>query len=551
MSDSNKPSNVLLADLAGLADVARAPGVSGRWNALRSLTQENHRELWRELKTAKGFAREMRDRYRIEGPDMVVGAVERRVRRVAQNPESLIGALGSQKKSNIIWVDLGDFGALIDPDDGGKFQDHGLGLLRTILQDGGVATDLASTRNVRSLEPLRKRLAGYEMLVMNVRSYTFPMAVRVARLFKELNPNGLVITGGMHAAVERMEMEQTREFDKICTGPGEGLIVDLLREPQAFERVFGGKGAKSMAEWPMIDRTLWPKPAGLMLKLKYEWPLEPDIGWAPPPVATMLTSRVCPWRCSFCNENSFVPNMGRRPVEAVIEELNELDDKYGVGSVIMHDSMFFQNPKWLREWLEKYPKRANKLWPYWAAARSDTVKQWPELFEQLVRETNWRTVSIGFESGSDPVLRVLNKECTEDDNDFAINLLNRIGDDMERAGQTPPTFWANIMFAIPGEKPKDAIKTMRMLKRMKRVLPSVAFYAPYPGSILGHQIIAEGKSMMSDEKRDRGANHEKVRGVDYEFYRELLTGKYDREVDERALPKKSSVAFQRCHVAAN
>ena len=75
-----------------------------------------------------------------------------------------------------------------------------------------------------------------------------------------------------------------------------------------------------------------------------------------------------------------------------------------------------------------------QVWPYWAAARADTVRQWPDLFEALVRETNWTTVSIGFESGSDRVLRLLNKECTEDDNYFAIDLLNRIGDDMEAQG---------------------------------------------------------------------------------------------------------------------
>jgi len=83
----------------------------------------------------------------------------------------------------------------------------------------------------------------------------------------------------------------------------------------------------------------------------------------------------------------------------------------GSARLVIHDSMFFQNPSWLEEWLEKYPRQANRAWPYWAAARADTVRQWPELFEALVKETNWDTVSIGFESGSDRVLKILNKEC--------------------------------------------------------------------------------------------------------------------------------------------
>jgi radical SAM superfamily enzyme YgiQ (UPF0313 family) len=194
--------------------------------------------------------------------------------------------------------------------------------------------------------------------------------------------------------------------------------------------------------------------------------------------------------------------------------------------------MFFQNPTWLKEWIDKYPRQANKVWPYWAAGRSDTVRQWPDLFSALIKETNWNTISIGFESGSDRILRLLNKECTEDDNYFAIELLNQLGDELEKQGKITPKFWANIMLGVPGETPEDAFKTMRMLKTMKRVFPSISYYAPYPGSALGNQLIAEGKSMMSKENYHRYPDDEKVKGVNYQFYRELLAGKYDAEINK-------------------
>ena len=326
------------------------------------------------------------------------------------------------------------------------------------------------------------------------------------------------------------EMKAISDFDRICQGPGENVIVELVSDPLAFPRVIVGVGSKSMAEWPVINRELWPKP-NRRLRKNFNWPMEPECGWGPPPVATILTSRVCPWQCVFCNENSYIPNMGRRPVDMVIEELNDLDNRYGLGSIVIHDSMFFQNPSWLKEWIDKYPRKANKVWPYWAAARSDTVRQWPDLFEALVKETNWTTISIGFESGSDRILRLLNKECTEEDNNFTIELVNRLGDEMRQEGKEPAKFWANIMLGIPGESHEDAFKTMRMLKTMRYVFPSISYYAPYPGSALGYQLIAEGKSLMSKENYHRYPDDEKVKGVDYQFYRELLAGKYDTEIN--------------------
>ena len=67
---------------------------------------------------------------------------------------------------------------------------------------------------------------------------------------------------------------------------------------------------------------------------------------------------------------------------------------------------------------------------------------------------------------------------------------------------------------------------------MRYVFPSISYYAPYPGSALGYQLIAEGKSLMSKDNYHRFPNDEKVKGVNYQFYRELLAGKYDDEINK-------------------
>ena len=146
------------------------------------------------------------------------------------------------RKNKILWLDLGTPGYLIlPPNQMETWQDHGLGLLRTIMFNKGIHTDVFSTRLLLNWNGLAKKLEGYDMLLMNVRSYTFPFAQKAAKIFKEVNPKGKILTGGMHATVALDEMLKVPEFDKICQGSGEQVICDLVTDPDSFPRHFQGQ----------------------------------------------------------------------------------------------------------------------------------------------------------------------------------------------------------------------------------------------------------------------------------------------------------------------
>jgi anaerobic magnesium-protoporphyrin IX monomethyl ester cyclase len=87
------------------------------------------------------------------------------------------------------------------------------------------------------------------------------------------------------------------------------------------------------------------------------------------------------------------------------------------------------------------------------------------------------------------------------------------------------------MWGVPGETREDAFKTMRMIKYTKRMMPSMSFYAPYPGSALGNQLIAEGKSLMNRDNYHRFPGDEKLKGIDYAFYNEMLAGKFNEDIE--------------------
>ncbi|MCP5056453.1 MAG: hypothetical protein GY937_06955 [bacterium] len=133
-------------DLRDLAKVARTPGISGRWNELRNLVKTNHEELWDAMRTSRHFVEDMREDWQDNGTDALV-----------RHSKHLIGGLAPhshKKTSNILWLDLGDCRNLVRYEKSETFQDQGLGLLRTIMHNDGVLTDILSTRNVDAMEDL-------------------------------------------------------------------------------------------------------------------------------------------------------------------------------------------------------------------------------------------------------------------------------------------------------------------------------------------------------------------------------------------------------------
>ena len=263
----------------------------------------------------------------------------------------------------------------------------------------------------------------------------------------------------MHATVALgRDAGDARISTRSARGRARRSSSTWCRDPAAFPRA--DSGHRRQVDGRVADdrshAVAASRPAGSCAD-KFNWPLEPECGWGPPPVATILTSRVCPWQCVFCNENSLHPQHGPPP-GGCRDRRAELSRQASTASARWSSTTRCSSRTragWKNGW-RSIRARPTSVWPYWAAARSDTVRQWPDLFEALVSETNWNTISIGFESGSDRILKLLNKECTEEDNYFAIDLLNRIGDDMERAGPGAAALLGQHHAGHPG---RDAAKT--------------------------------------------------------------------------------------------
>ncbi len=409
------------------------------------------------------------------------------------------------------------------------FGDHAVGLLVTLAHQHGYPMDVIGWSGLHSLAEWRMIAKKYDVICMNVRSWRYAYAKKAAEIAKSANPNVQIWVGGFHATVCREEMEAVEAFDVIVSREAEGTFLDLLANGGSSERFIEGSVGKyaDMDDLPFINREVWPKPPG------DSWPLESDGGWAAGQrAATMITGRACPFNCAFCApaERNHFNMTRRRSVDHVLGELQYIDQRWGpVTSVVYHDSEFLINKPWMEEYLNRYPKETPN-YPFWASCRADMMAKWPDLVRALHREANWHCFSIGLESGSQKVLDIMNKETTVEQNMAAIELVNQLGDEAVSEGRRPPVIFANTLLAIPGEEPEDAFATLRMLGTIKRGIPSVALFSPYPGSRLGDAVIARGDSLDSHKQYHRFPNEAKMKGIDYAFYVGLFQGKYDDEV---------------------
>ena len=407
------------------------------------------------------------------------------------------------------------------------WQDHGAGMLLTLARDAGYAFDVLSLKALHSWGEFRMKVKGYDLLTMNVRSWRYIYAKKAAEIFKSVNPDSQVWVGGMHATVAPEETQSVPEFDVIVSREAEQTWLDLLRSGGSEQRVLTGRGVSDLDSLPFVDRELWPRTPG------NEWPLESPGGWGPGTRAlTMVTGRRCPWHCSFCYpaEARHFGTPRRRSVRNIVSEMLEAQIRWGdFGTVLFHDSEFLMNKPWLEEFIDRYPSET-PAWPFWASCRADMMVKWPDLVRALRQDCNWHCFSIGLESGSQKVLDIMHKQTTVEQNLEAIEMINAMVDEASSDGRRPPVIFANVMLGIPGESAQDAIATMTMLGRIKCVIPSISLFTPYPGSVLGDQLITEGRCLDTYKRYQRFPDEAKVRGVDYGFYARLLRGEYDRQV---------------------
>ncbi|MBI2830667.1 MAG: radical SAM protein [Chloroflexi bacterium] len=188
------------------------------------------------------------------------------------------------------------------------------------------------------------------------------------------------------------------------------------------------------------------------------------------PMAQLFTGRGCPFQCTFCSWPETL--MGRRyrarSVENVIAEFEYIRAELPeVKEVFIEDDTFTADKNRVKEFCRQMKaRRLNLPWACDARANLDyeTMRE--------MKDAGCRLLDVGYESGSDAILKNVKKGITTDQ-------MRKFARDARRAGLM---IMADFVIGLPGETKETAEKTIRFASELK---PNVLQYEspiPIPGT---------------------------------------------------------------------
>lgn len=339
----------------------------------------------------------------------------------------------------------------------------GLLYLATVAQRDGHHTALIDLSSTSASELEAQLPAGYNVYGFSTYSVNYGSTCQLARAVRRRNPGAVLIAGGPHASA--LPEQVLRDgFDVVVTGEGEVAIREILAAIATGDHVAGvveGAPPDPLDDLPFPD-------FGMIDLSTYTRQVD---GHA---CVSLLSSRGCPYRCTFCNSN--IMGAGRpmryRSAENVVAEIRSIKDRYGIRHFRFQDDIFTIHPRRVSELTAKL--RAEDI-VYRCFARINTCASHRSVTSDL-RASGCVHVSFGVESGSPTLLarHAMHKDQTPEQIRAALT-------NAAEAGLRIRIF---LIVGFPGENDDTVGETLSLIKSCPwdefAVYPLIA----YPGTPL-------------------------------------------------------------------
>lgn len=229
---------------------------------------------------------------------------------------------------------------------------------------------------------------------------------------------------------------------------------------------------------PLIDINSLPFPAYHLLPnlLPYH------TGIMGPVFATVLTSRGCPFKCSFC-AYSRAAYRTREP-ESVVEELLWLKNKFGLKNFLFFDDLVSLKEGHMERICElMLEKKLNLKWV--CCTRANRVNR--EML-QLMKKAGCKEIAIGIESGSEKILKMVDKGVTLDDIRNCARLCRETG----------ILFYAMTIVGLPEEDKNTIKETISFIREINPFYTQFCFSTPFPNTAI-YKYYKENNLLLTED----------------------------------------------------
>ncbi|NOY65256.1 MAG: radical SAM protein [Nitrospirae bacterium] len=294
-----------------------------------------------------------------------------------------------------------------------------------------IAASVSETHDVRILDMriernLKDVLEEFSPHVVGITAYTVHVNIvrRLCKEVKRFSPEVFTVVGGHHATVAPEDFISP-DINLIVMGEGVFVFreaIEHLKDGKMPEGlpvtayIKNGTFVKNPPE-PVSDLDVFPFPSrALTARYRKHYFTE----WLRP-LASVRTSKGCPFRCSFCALWKLTGGryLRRRP-EMIVKELAEIEEEF----VFFADDESLIDVKRMKE-LAGLIKEAGIKKKYFLYGRSDTIARHPELLE-LWKDIGLERVFVGLEFFRDDDLGYIRKGSTIRHNEDAIKILQSL-----------------------------------------------------------------------------------------------------------------------------
>lgn len=260
-------------------------------------------------------------------------------------------------------------------------------------------------------------------------------------IIKKMAGKGKLMVGGPHTSIFPKSVPE--EVDFICQGEGELAILDIVEGKQK-ERLVKKDRIEDLDALP-------PPPFDLFSRLPYH----NRVPWFPEsPVFNMCTSRGCSFNCSFCSVGDI---WGKRvtmmSAGRIIEDIEKCVKDFGIKGVYFREDNFTISKSRVRKFCELLLRKLVNI-KWCCETRVDTVDRDLLL---LMSRAGCKALYVGFESGSDKMLKIYNKGTTTEQNRKLADWTKEASIDIA----------ASMIFGHPQETDEDRAMSEKFLRDIK------------------------------------------------------------------------------------